>query len=172
MTKRRDFLKTGAAAAGIIVAGRLLKPADAFARFARFENADIEALLLQAVDQLKSGGATFADARIGRYRRQNVSTREQQITGVSDTGSMGLGVRALLNGTWGFAATRELTPDGVSAAVREALAIARANRIPGAEPVVLAAGQKHGRQNDVNASFHRSSSVGNVAGLEGDDRLA
>jgi TldD protein len=145
MTKRRDFLKTGAAAAGIVVAGRLLTPADAFARLARYENADIEALLLQAVDQLRSGGASFADARIGRYRRQNISTREQQITGVSDTGSMGLGVRALLNGTWGFAATRELTPDGVAAAVREALAIARANRIPGAEPVILTPGQKHGR---------------------------
>src|SRR4026208_514667 len=102
MTKRRDFLKTGAAAAGIVVAGRLLKPADALARFAEYQPADIEALMLQAVDQMRSAGASFADARIGRYRRQNISTREQQITGVADTGSMGLGVRALLNGTWGF----------------------------------------------------------------------
>jgi TldD protein len=145
MPKRRDFLKTSATAAGILVAGRLLRPAEAFARFAELESPDIEKLLLQAIDVMKSGGAEFADARIGRYRRQNVSTREQQITGVSDTGSMGLGVRALVRGTWGFASTHELTPNGVVAAAREALAIARANRIPGAEPVVLAPGQKHGR---------------------------
>jgi TldD protein len=145
MTKRRDFLKISAGAAGVIVATRLLRPADALARFAELEHADIDKLLLQAVDQMRSAGATFADARVGRYRRQNISTREQQITGVSDTGSMGIGVRALLRGTWGFAATRELTSEGVSSAVREALAVARANRLPGAAPVILSPGQKHGR---------------------------
>ena len=145
MTRRRDFLKTSAAAAGLVVATPLLRPADAFARFAEYEADDIEKLLLQAVDELRTAGATFADARIGRYRRQNINTREQQIVSVADTVSMGIGVRALLRGTWGFAATRELTPAGVSSAVREALAIARANRRPGVAPVVLAPGQKHGR---------------------------
>ena len=145
MTRRRDFLKTGVAAAGVIAASRLLQPADALARFAEYETADIEKLLLQAVDQLRAGGATFADARIGRYSRQNINTREQQIVSVADTSSMGLGVRALVRGTWGFAATRELTSAGVSGAVREALAVARANRLPGAAPVVLAPGEKHGR---------------------------
>jgi TldD protein len=145
MTRRRDFLKTGLAATGVIVAGRLLSPADAFARFAEVESDDIEKLMLQAVDQMRSAGATFADARIGRYRRQNIATREQQIVGVADTVSIGIGVRALLRGTWGFAATRDLTPNGVSLAVREALAVARANRLPGAVPVVLAPGEKHGR---------------------------
>ena len=145
MTRRRDFLRTGVAAAGAIAASRFLQPADALARFAEHENADIEKLLLRAVDQLRSGGASFADARIGRYSRQTINTREQQIVSVADTSSIGLGVRALVRGTWGFAATRELTAAGVSAAVREALAVARANRLPGATPVVLAPGEKHGR---------------------------
>src|SRR5688500_10676400 len=145
MTKRRDFLKTSAAAAGLIAAGRLVSPADALARLAPPEPADVEKLLLQAIDAMRSAGASFADARIGRYRRQNISTREQQIVNVVDTDSQGLGVRCLVRGTWGFAATRDLTPDGVSAAVREAIAIAKANRISGAEPVVLAPGEKHGR---------------------------
>jgi TldD protein len=147
MTKRRDFIRTSAFAAGALVASRYLTPADALAsRFVALEPPEIETLLLQAIDALKSGGATFADARIGRYRRQNISTREQQITGVSDTDSIGLGVRALLRGTWGFAGTRELTADGVRRAVREALAIARANRLPGAPPIVLAPGDNHGRK--------------------------
>ena|SRR5688572_13258229 len=147
MTKRRDFLKTSAFAAGAIAAARLLTPAEALAaHIEALQASDIEKLLLQAVDEMKSAGVTFADARIGRYSRQNISTREQQVTGVSDTSTIGIGVRALVRGTWGFAGTRVLTPDGVTAAVREALAIARANRLPGAEPVILAPGENHGRK--------------------------
>ena len=115
MTRRRDFLTTSIAAAGALAASKLLRPADAFARFAPPEPSEIETLLLQAIDQMKRGGATFADARIGRYRRQNISTREQQIVNVVDTDSTGLGVRCLVRGTWGFAATRELTTAGVTA---------------------------------------------------------
>ncbi|MEX2179235.1 MAG: TldD/PmbA family protein [Gemmatimonadaceae bacterium] len=147
MTKRREFLRTSAAAAGLVVGGRLIRPAEAWANtFAELAPSDIETLLLQAVDALKSAGASFADARIGRYRRQTVATREQQIVNVVDTDSIGLGVRALVRGTWGFAGTRNLTPDGVTAAVREAIAIANANRLPGAAPVILAPGENHGRQ--------------------------
>ena len=146
MTKRRDFLKTSAAAAGVLAASKLLRPADALAKYAMPEAVDIEKLLLQAIDQMRGLGATFADARIGRYRRQSVNTREQQITGVQETDSFGLGVRALVLGTWGFAGTRDLTPAGVSAACREAVAIAKANRLPGAAPVVLAPGEKHGKK--------------------------
>src|SRR5207244_3144012 len=87
-----------------------------------------------------------ADARIGRYRRQNISTREQQIVNVVDTDSIGMGVRCLVLGTWGFAATKDLTSAGITAAVREAVAIAKANRIPGAIPVTLAPGENHGRK--------------------------
>src|SRR5688572_25368553 len=147
MTKRRDFLKSSAVAAGAIVAHRVLSPAELWAeRFAELAPSDIEKLLLQAVDEARRESVTFADARIGRYKRQNISTREQQIVTVSDTETVGLGVRVLLRGTWGFAATRELSAAGVSRAVKEAVAVARANRLPGAEPIVLAPGEKHGRQ--------------------------
>jgi TldD protein len=147
MTKRRDFLKASATAASVIAAGRLLRPAELLAaRLEALEPPEIEKLLMQAVDELRSAGATFADARIGRYRRQTISTREQQIVNVVESDTMGIGVRALVRGTWGFAGTRDLTPDGVSATVREALSIARANRLPGAEPVILAPGEKHGRK--------------------------
>jgi len=147
MTKRRDFLKSTAATAGVLIAGRLLTPAESLAaRLAELAPDDIEKLLMQAIDAMRSAGAIFADARVGRYRRQNISTREQQIVNVVESDTIGIGVRALVRGTWGFAGTRELTPNGVSAAVREAIAIAKANRLPGAEPVVLAPGEKHGRQ--------------------------
>src|SRR4029078_12211271 len=95
-------------------------------------------LVADALMAAKSAGAAWADARIGRYRQNFVGTREKQITQVGDTDSIGLGVRARVKGAWGFAAPQTLTTDGVAAAAREAAAIAKANRIAGATPVVLA----------------------------------
>ena len=93
---------------------------------------------MDALNAAKAAGASWSDARIGRYRQNFVGTREKQIVQVGDTDSIGIGVRALVNGAWGFAASQTLTKDGVAAAAREAAAIAKANRIPGAAPVVLA----------------------------------
>src|SRR5688572_20961759 len=150
MSNRRDFLRHSATTAGALAAARLLRPADALAHgllppLVEPETVPIERLLMDAIGAARAGGASFADARIGRYRRQFLNTREQQIVSVVDNDTMGIGVRVLVRGTWGFAATRELTTDGVARAAREALGIARANRLPGAEPVVLAAGERHPR---------------------------
>ena len=82
-------------------------------------------LAAEALGAAKDAGASYADVRIGRYRRQSVNTRERQITGVSDAESYGLGVRALVNGSWGFAATSAMNTEGVVKAAREAARIAK-----------------------------------------------
>ncbi|MBA3340886.1 MAG: hypothetical protein H0T48_03540 [Gemmatimonadaceae bacterium] len=46
-------------------------------------------LALEALNAAKSAGASYADVRVGRYRRQSIGTRERQITGVSDSESYG-----------------------------------------------------------------------------------
>jgi TldD protein len=93
---------------------------------------------LAAINSAKMNGASFADARVSRTRRNFVITREAQIIEIVDTDTMGCGVRALVDGCWGFAATRVLTTDGVAAAAREAAAIAKANRIARDRAVELA----------------------------------
>ncbi|HEY0995315.1 MAG TPA: TldD/PmbA family protein [Gemmatimonadaceae bacterium] len=152
MTSRRDFVKKAAASAAALAASRMLLPEEAFALSFHphgaapsraLEELPVPELLAAALGAAKAGGASFADARIGRYRNNFVLTREQQIVNVVDLDSLGMGVRALVNGTWGFAATRELTTDGVAKAAREAVAIAKANRLPGAEPVVLSPEPAH-----------------------------
>ncbi|HXT15738.1 MAG TPA: TldD/PmbA family protein [Gemmatimonadaceae bacterium] len=152
MTSRRDFLrKTGSAAAIAAVGGTLLpdfanalSAAPVYPRgVSAFEELPIKELLMDAIAAAKSAGATFADARIGRYRQNFVGTREKQIVQVGDTDSIGIGVRALVNGAWGFAASQNLTKDGVAAAAREAATIAKANRLPGSAPVVLAPAQAY-----------------------------
>src|SRR4051812_46711816 len=131
MTTRRDFLKrTGSAAAAAAVGGSLL-PGIASAMnapiyprgVAVFEDLPIKELLMEAIGAAKAAGATFSDARIGRYRQNFVGTREKQITQVGDTDSIGIGIRALVNGAWGFAASQNLTREGVAAAAKEAAAI-------------------------------------------------
>ncbi|GAB2891511.1 TldD/PmbA family protein [Microbulbifer echini] len=89
-------------------------------------------------------GATYADVRIGRYLNQYVVTREMKVQDVVNTESIGMGIRVIANGTWGFAATNDLTPDGVARATRQAVATAKANSKYQQEPVQLAPVKGHG----------------------------
>ena len=51
---------------------------------------------------------------------------------------MGIGVRTIVNGAWGFAATNNMTKDGVVKAAREAARLSRAAKSVQKRPVELA----------------------------------
>ena len=147
MFDRRGFLRTTGAAAVALAA----ESAIGVTRSARADSAQQPAmdastrdLLMAALNAARGAGASFADARIERQRQNFVVTREQQIQNVVDTDSIGCGVRAIVDGTWGFSATRRLTRDGVAAAARQAVAIARANRVARDQAVELAPAQSAG----------------------------
>jgi TldD protein len=80
-----------------------------------------------ALNTAVAGGASYCDVRIGRYLRQSILTRETRVQDVLNTESTGVGIRVIVNGVWGFAASNDLSPDGVARAAAQALAIARAN---------------------------------------------
>ncbi|MEO7360126.1 MAG: DNA gyrase modulator, partial [Gemmatimonadaceae bacterium] len=144
MSTRRDFLKTGAVAAAASIAGpRLLSAADGSLIHQPYLTApSTEAYAVEfaaeAMSAAKDAGASYTDVRIGRYRRQSVNTRERQITGVSDSESYGIGIRTLVNGSWGFASTSNMTKEGVVKAAREAARIAKAARAAQKRPIELA----------------------------------
>ena len=140
MTTRRDFLTQGGAALGATaLAGSALNAMPGLLNSAPAPNdraltvfADSAAtkdVMLAALNAAKMAGATYADVRVSRQRQNFVQTREQQITNIVDTDTIGLGIRTLVDGTWGFAATRVLTNDGAASAAKEAVAIAKASRI-------------------------------------------
>ncbi|HYB95976.1 MAG TPA: TldD/PmbA family protein [Vicinamibacterales bacterium] len=83
-------------------------------------------------------GATYADIRINRYRRESISTREQQVQNVSRSMSYGFGLRVLVNGAWGFAASNVVEPAAARAAAEQAVAIAKANAMLATRKVTLA----------------------------------
>ena len=98
-------------------------------------------LVLLALDAARSAGASYADARIMRGNTESLSTRERQITEVSKTETYGIGVRALVGGSWGFAATRDLTKDAVARTAREARRDRRGQRPR--QPGEFSAGASH-----------------------------
>jgi TldD protein len=142
---RRDFIKQGGMAAAAVAAAGIFNPADAMTGLILPQGAavmpdddSVRELMMAAITTAKGLGASYSDVRIGRYRNSIVFTREQQIVQTADTDSIGAGIRALVDGTWGFGATKVLTKDGVAAAAREAVAIAKANRVARDQPVQLA----------------------------------
>jgi TldD protein len=86
-----------------------------------------------AVEGALAAGAAYADARvvIRRHEALRAQNGELQIATHSEDG--GVGVRALIGSSWGFAATSELTDTAAKRAGAEATATAKASaRVPGA----------------------------------------
>ena len=97
-----------------------------------------------ALNTARNLGASYADARIGRYLNQYVFTREDKVQNVVNTESFGIGIRVIAEGTWGFASTNDVTEDGIKKATSQAVAIAKANSKIQKEPVQLAPVEAHG----------------------------
>ncbi len=91
-----------------------------------------------ALDAATLAGATYADARVVETRHERLSVRTGHVEGVESGESLGIGIRTIANGAWGFAATSDLTPDGIAHAARQAVALARASAITASAPVSLA----------------------------------
>jgi TldD protein len=115
--------------------------ADAFQAGATEEAARAEAADA-ALARATALGASYAAIRVNRYRRESIATRERQVQNVSRSASYGLGLRVLVDGAWGFAATNRVTPEAARAAAEQAVAIARANAILSTRKVMLAPADK------------------------------
>ena len=84
---------------------------------------------LGARDCETANGATYADVRVMHLRQRDLTTKNGQVGTLAQSESIGIGVRALANGAWGFASTDRLTHEGVSACAAEAVSIAKASAL-------------------------------------------
>jgi TldD protein len=123
---RREFVKL-AGAAGVVAATAWESRLAAQQAPAPGPDAGEKDLVMLALDAARSAGAGYADVRITHGNTERVAARERQITNVGRAETYGIGVRALVGGSWGFAATRELTRDAVAATARQAVNIAAGN---------------------------------------------
>ncbi len=108
----------------------------------RADPARLKQLALQAVDAAKAAGAQYADVRLTRTVSQSAgyggsrgAGSPQEHLGGTDDEVLGVGVRCLVNGYWGFAASPFWTPDAVATLARKAAAMAQANAKGPARPV-------------------------------------
>jgi TldD protein len=92
----------------------------------------------QAVDAARKAGADYADARFVSEESESLSVKNQEMEGIDRALSQGVGIRVLVNGYWGFAATARTEEAEIERTAKLAVSIARAaSRLP-MEPVKLA----------------------------------
>jgi TldD protein len=95
-------------------------------------------ILAWALDTAKQRGASYADARVVDDRTRALSTKNGKVSHASDSESLGLGLRVIADGAWGFAASDDLSREAVDATATRALAIAKASARVKQENVRLA----------------------------------
>jgi len=92
---------------------------------AEFTALPLTALADAALDRARQLGAQHADLRVERLVGQSINLRDGAVTGVSDSVTIGLAVRVIVDGVWGFASHVELTPERAAITAEQAVAVAR-----------------------------------------------
>jgi len=80
-----------------------------------------------ALDTAMSRGASYADVRVIAQRNRALTTKNGKVGNASDAESVGMNVRVIADGAWGFAASAELGRGTVEATAARAVEIARAS---------------------------------------------
>jgi TldD protein len=95
-------------------------------------------LVTRAVGRAQAAGASYADARGIRSRHQSIYSKNGAPEALADSSELGLGVRVIASGAWGFAGTSSLSPSEVDATAELAVRIARASATLLSQQVELA----------------------------------
>ena len=99
---------------------------------------DRQRLADAALSRARRLGADHADFRLERIRDTHVQVRDSELEGTLDSEETGLAVRVVCDGTWGFAAGVDLTPESAGRVAELACELARASRPITAERIELA----------------------------------
>ena len=95
-------------------------------------------VLSWALDLATQKGASYVDARVVDDRSRSLATKNGKVGHASDAESLGIGIRVIADGAWGFAAADDLSRRGVEAAAARAFAIAKASAQVKRENIKLA----------------------------------
>ncbi len=98
----------------------------------------MKSLAQQALDTALARGADYADVRVVDLRQRYLSTKNGEAAQVRESQSLGLGVRAIAAGAWGFAATDDLSRGSLDRTAAQAVEIARASALAKKHDVQLA----------------------------------
>lgn len=98
---------------------------------------------LNALESALRPGVEYADVRVVESRERSLSAKNGKPGQVFASESLGMGVRVLASGCWGFAATGDLSKDGLECAAGRAVAIAKASSVARKRFVTLVPEEAH-----------------------------
>jgi TldD protein len=136
MLTRRGFVIGTGGALGLAAASLSRRARASVAAAAPTE--DLHALVAAGLDAARSAGASWADVRFERVRSTMIFSEDDHIVHAGEDDSWGVGIRVIVDGTWGFAATWRTLRDDVVSTARRAVTIAKANSKIAANRVALA----------------------------------
>jgi TldD protein len=91
-----------------------------------------------ALNTATQRGASYADVRIVDDRQRSLATKNGKVGHAASGESLGIGVRVLVDDSWGFAASDDLSREAVERTAAQAVEIARASARVKEHPVRLA----------------------------------
>lgn len=103
-----------------------------------FTDLPLDSLAAAALEVVRAGGVEHGDVRIERLVSQSLHFRDASLESRADTEVLGLAVRVIKDGAWGFAATVDLNVEEAERVAHEALAMAQTAAKLTSKPVVLA----------------------------------
>ncbi len=105
---------------------------------------ELAAITDAALSTAASANCSAAEVRVERIRSQSTRLRDTAIEGTADETQFGLGVRVLVDGAIGFAATVSVSPADAADLVRQAVTTAQITARAGGGRVELAPEPSHG----------------------------
>jgi TldD protein len=124
---RRDFVKSGVVAAAVAAVPRplLMRLGPTREPVPPIDDPRLKELVGRALEATRAAGASYADVRLTHDRGRAVRSDSE----VRDGEDMVVGVRALVNGYWGFASGGAWSPDEMARLGRTAVALAKTNAL-------------------------------------------
>ncbi|MBI4099456.1 TldD/PmbA family protein [Candidatus Microgenomates bacterium] len=91
----------------------------------------------EVLNVLKTHKVIYGDVRVSEQWNEHIATKDGTVEAVESNNSLGYGIRVIKNGRWGFAASNDLSKDGVYKAAQKAVELATAAGIIAGEKIVL-----------------------------------
>ncbi len=90
------------------------------------------------LDHLKSKRVTYGDIRWVKSKNESIRVKDQEVESISRNEDAGVGIRVLVDGCWGFAATSDLSDEELEKTANRAIKIGQASGLTKKNEIKLA----------------------------------
>ncbi|MFC1790511.1 TldD/PmbA family protein, partial [Patescibacteria group bacterium] len=98
----------------------------------------MKTLIQTALDSLQIKKVSYGDIRIVQEETEGISTRNGVVESLTKSTSLGFGIRVILGGAWGYAASNDLGLESLEKTIKKAIAVAQASSSVQAKKISLA----------------------------------